>query len=168
MAPGKGGFDPMTFESSEQRLARVAGRVVFVDHVYLGDYQGYWVTRVWNPATLEVEPGPSFDSGVFEAVAPVVDGPAWVAAFYAIARAEERQAQIRKARAEREARDAAIEAATPSRGKTVKVVRGRKVAKGTVGRVFWYGEGQWGWSVGLELNDGTRVFTAARNVEVQS
>lgn len=50
--------------------------------------------------------------------------------------------------------------------KTVKVVRGRKVPKGTIGRVFWMGDSGYGESVGLELADGKKVFTAKTNVEV--
>ena len=37
----------------------------------------------------------------------------------------------------------------PVRGKVMEVVRGRKVAKGTVGTVFWIGDGR----VGLALSD---------------
>lgn len=39
----------------------------------------------------------------------------------------------------RAARHAKHEAATPSKGKLVKVIKGRKVPVGTVGRVFWHG-----------------------------
>ncbi len=56
-------------------------------------------------------------------------------------------------------------AGLPTKGKTVKVVKGRKIPVGTVGTVFWYGDGQWGWRVGLEF-EGKREFTAADNVEV--
>lgn len=54
----------------------------------------------------------------------------------------------------------------PTKGKLVRVFKGRKVPIGTEGRVFWYGENQWGFSCGIELQDGKRVFTAAGNVEV--
>lgn len=56
-------------------------------------------------------------------------------------------------------------AGLPSKGKTVKVVKGRKIPKGTVAEVFWYGETAYGWRVGLEF-EGKREFTAAHNVEV--
>lgn len=69
-----------------------------------------------------------------------------------------------KAEAARIARAAAA-LARVERGKVVKVVRGRKVPVGTVGRCFWVGEGHYGLRVGLENADG-RVFTAATNVEV--
>lgn len=79
-----------------------------------------------------------------------------------------------KVRAERAAAKAAAkEAATPRKGKTVKVVKGRKVPKGTVGTVVWYGEGKkysyYGSApmrVGLKDASGTVHWTAASNVEV--
>lgn len=51
------------------------------------------------------------------------------------------------------------------RGHTVRVVSGRKVPIGTIGRVFWVGENQWGVSVGIETPEG-RKFTAITNVRV--
>lgn len=72
--------------------------------------------------------------------------------------------------AEDAAAAAAKEAATPSVGKTVKVVKGRKVKVGTVAEVVWYGTSGYGYHptyrVGL-LVEGERVYTAASNVEVQ-
>lgn len=74
--------------------------------------------------------------------------------------------------AEARAAEAAREAATPYRGKTVKVVRGRKVPLGTVGEVTWFGKGKsYGFRpaetrVGLRTLDGTVYWTAAKNVEV--
>jgi hypothetical protein len=50
--------------------------------------------------------------------------------------------------------------------KDVVVVKGRKVAKGSTGRVFWMGDSAYGTRVGLELTTGEKVFTAATNVEV--
>lgn len=58
------------------------------------------------------------------------------------------------------------DAASVAKGKDVVVSRGRKVAKGTTGRVFWMGDNGWGVSVGIETADGNRVFTAAKNVDV--
>lgn len=137
----------------------LTGRVVAVDSTYwdgLTDYSAY----VWDEETLTVEYAGPCSYGT------KVDGPAWVAAFYSIAQTiaeRARYAAAAKARAEREAEE---EARTVRWGKTVKVVRGRKVPKGTVARVFWMGENKWGWSVGLELDNGDRVFTALHNVEV--
>jgi len=77
---------------------------------------------------------------------------------------------------------AKAEAATPAKGKTVTVVKGRKVPKGTTGTVIWVGEGKYygptprykssAWStrgalrVGLKDAEGTVHWTAASNVEV--
>lgn len=54
----------------------------------------------------------------------------------------------------------------PGRGKTLKVVRGRKVPKGTVGTCIWTGNGQWGERVGLKTASGEVHWTAMSNVEV--
>jgi len=71
-------------------------------------------------------------------------------------------------RAEEAARYAAIEAARakePRRGRTIKVVKGRKVPKGTTGVCIWIGNGHYGIRVGLKTADGEVFFTAASNVE---
>lgn len=137
----------------------LTGRVVHVESTYwdgLTDYSAY----VWNEETLSVEYAGPCSYGT------KVDGPAWVAAFYSIARTIAERAAYAAAAKARAEREAAEEAVTVRWGKTVKVVRGRKVPKGTVARVFWVGENRWGWSVGLELDSGDRVFTALHNVEV--
>jgi hypothetical protein len=52
-------------------------------------------------------------------------------------------------------------------GKTVEVVRGRKLPIGLVGPVRWHGETRFGWSVGIEVENGAAlVWTAERNVVV--
>jgi hypothetical protein len=73
---------------------------------------------------------------------------------------------------ERQAARDAAEAATPREGKTVKVTKGRKIPKGTVAVVVWFGEDKYNstqwltkYRVGLMI-DGQRVFTSADNVEV--
>jgi len=55
----------------------------------------------------------------------------------------------------------------PDRGKTLKVVRGRKVPKGTEGRCFWIGPDKFGNGdrVGIETAEGKVHWTAARNCE---
>lgn len=58
------------------------------------------------------------------------------------------------------------EANTPSKGKDVEVVRGRKVPIGTKGYVIWYGEGNWGPRVGIKDAAGEVHWTAASNVAV--
>lgn len=51
------------------------------------------------------------------------------------------------------------------RGCPVKVTRGRKIPKGTEGRVFWIGQKQFGVRVGFETDDGDTHWTAITNVE---
>jgi len=85
------------------------------------------------------------------------------------------------ARARHAAEQAAAEAKVPRKGRTVKVVKGRKVPVGTVGTVVWYGEGKdfgpkprfrGGWKseppmrVGVKDAAGQVHWTAASNVEV--
>lgn len=97
-------------------------------------------------------------------------------------------------------RKAECDANTPTKGKRVRVVRGRKIARGTEGEVFWFGKAiefgrcprggykeaardaremrnallpprdgiKEGHRVGLLLDDGSKVFTAATNVDVVS
>lgn len=62
----------------------------------------------------------------------------------------------------------AAEARKVTRGKTVVVSRGRKVAKGTTGDVFWIGDGRYGVRVGIKDAAGTVHWTAASNVDVVS
>lgn len=53
------------------------------------------------------------------------------------------------------------------KGQTVTVVKGRKVAKGTTGVVFWVGEDAWGKArIGFKDEAGETFWTAASNVEV--
>lgn len=97
--------------------------------------------------------------------------------------------QARKAAATKAYREAE-RAKLPEVGKVVKVVRGRKVPVGAVGQVFWTGPNQFASSryehpmsrdlaravlgfdpklyarIGIQLADGSRVFTASTNVEV--
>jgi len=73
-----------------------------------------------------------------------------------------------RAEQERQAREAARarEAATPRPGRTLRVVKGRKVPVGTVGECFWTGNGNWGPRVGLRDAEGNTHWTALSNVEV--
>jgi hypothetical protein len=70
---------------------------------------------------------------------------------------------------------AAAEAATPCKGKTLRVVSGRKLPVGTVGECIWYGAGKsyspsrWApvpMRVGIRTQDGAVLWTAAGNVVV--
>ena len=51
-------------------------------------------------------------------------------------------------------------------GVKVVVVRGRKIPRGTTGRVFWTGDNGYGPSVGFEDPKGDRQFTSLSNIEV--
>lgn len=55
---------------------------------------------------------------------------------------------------------------TVRKGCDVVVVRGRKVPRGTEGRVFWVGDSPYGVRVGINTPSGETVWTAAGNVEV--
>jgi hypothetical protein len=58
-------------------------------------------------------------------------------------------------------------AKTPALGKTLKVVRGRKVPIGTVGECCWIGPAfRKGLRVGIRTLSGDKVYTNADNVEV--
>jgi hypothetical protein len=72
-------------------------------------------------------------------------------------------AEAARKKAEAEAEE---ERLTVRRGKEVVVVSGRKIKIGTVGRCFWVGQTKFGWSCGMELADGSKVFTALHNVKV--
>jgi len=139
--------------------ADLSGKVVAVESYY-DDGQTDYYAYVWNEKSLSVESAGPCSYGT------AVDGPAWVAAFYALAKAIEKSAREAANRAARLKREEEDEACRVSYGKEVKVVRGRKVPKGTVGRVFWVGESKFGRRVGLELASGAREFTAVCNVEV--
>ncbi len=52
----------------------------------------------------------------------------------------------------------------PAKGLKCKVVKGRKVPKGTIGEIFWVGDKGYGLTVGLKDSQGTAHFTAASNV----
>lgn len=52
------------------------------------------------------------------------------------------------------------------RGDQVRIVRGRKIAKGTEGRVFWVGMTRFGKSIGVQKLDGEKFFVSAKNIEI--
>ena len=78
------------------------------------------------------------------------------------------EAWSRKCQEARRVAYEAQEAATPTHGKTVKVVKGRKVPIGTVGEVYWSGKCQYSGNLrlGIRLTNGDKVFTAGSNVVV--
>lgn len=58
------------------------------------------------------------------------------------------------------------EALEVTKGKKLQVIKGRKILHGTIGICFWAGETRFGRSVGLQLANGEKVFTAEKNVEI--
>lgn len=110
--------------------------------------------KVWNPETKTVETqclGHHFElCHTFGEV--TVDASPEILAEVARqdAEAEAKAEAARQARYEAEAaaRAEALRNA-PVQGKLMKVVKGRKVAKGTIGKVFWMRDGR----VGLALDD---------------
>ena len=63
------------------------------------------------------------------------------------------------------------EARTVEIGKEVIVIKGRKIARGTIGRVFWQGVDSYDPKkkrIGIETSGGEKLFIAASNVEIDS
>lgn len=128
---------------------------------YLGDCQSWPFARVWNPVTLK-EDQVGYENTERDATPEVISAwEAWKKSEVERINKIRREELIAQRKYEHEQ-----ELLIPRRGKVVRVVKGRKVPKGTEGRVFWYGTTQYGRSVGIELNDGTKVFTAEYNVLV--
>lgn len=70
-------------------------------------------------------------------------------------------AALRTAEREQAAADGEI-----VKGCTVEVFKGRKVPKGTTGKVFWLGDKGYGLTVGLRTETGDAHFTAVGNCRV--
>ncbi len=148
------------------------GLVVGYEDHYLGDGDSTYSVIVWDPVD---EKPVSFGLGYsnmarsehelieYDAVPEVKAAySAWKAEQERKAAIEHRNAEIAKQKYAE-----ALEAATPKRGRRVLVVKGRKVPVGTEGVSFWYGQDKFGgFRVGIVKSDGSKVFTAASNVEV--
>jgi hypothetical protein len=78
-------------------------------------------------------------------------------------------AYVESNRVAAEARRAAKQAATPERGKILRVVKGRKVPRGLTGECIWIGTGfrGRGQRVGIKDGSGAVHWTDVSNVEVQ-
>ena len=98
--------------------------------------------RVWNPTTKTVKTvtlGTHFEL-CFKYGNAEVDAPAHILKAVELQEEVAQQAaqQVHQERLEREAREAALhDWHIPQRGMLMQVVRGCKVKKGTIGRVFW-------------------------------
>jgi len=100
--------------------------------------------------------GREYEADVDATPAAVAAHAAWMAA-----RAAEKAA-AEEARLEAQAEDRIREV---RRGCRAVVARGRKVARGTEGRVFWLGQNDYGWRAGLETDDGQTVWVALNNLD---
>lgn len=179
------------YEVSNQEVVTYEGRVILVESKCMQIMSDVWenvttavvfspetkgqhgqktdYTRVWVRANEE-------NSQRFNHAK--VDAPAELISAYHAAVAAQRKQREDAERAYREAQARSrIE-----KGKIVKVVKGRKVPRGTVGMVFWEGNNGWGPMVGIALspkkgpvtgkngktyNSYTSVvFVAVNNVEV--
>jgi hypothetical protein len=120
-----------------------------------GYHDSYFYAVVWNPETKE-----TFEVEV------------WATAYaggyhHTIDASPELQAEVQaihnRERAEHEAKQVRA-------GRKVRVIKGRKVAHGTEGEVFWMGTKKFGGKnqtrVGIKDAQGTVYWTSASNVEV--
>lgn len=164
----------MSYEVSEGTGVAVKGVGTTVDQgsTYLGDGDStYWVV-VAVPGGEETDgEGFTFKSegtGWYPPKNFFVDAPQEALDTYAAIQAAKKAAAT--ARYNETVRlDQMAKAREPYKGRTVEVVRGRKVPIGTVAEVAWYGDSKYGYyakkRVGL-LIDGEKVFTDAYNVQV--
>jgi len=133
---------------------------------------------VYSPETIQyagqegsgfqtIRTGCSEFSGVYDATVTVVDATeeikAAYAAFLAGKAAGESFARAEREQAAHEARVLA-EKRRIANGKLVRVTRGRKVPKGTQGRVFWMKDDTWGVRLGIATSD--RKDARGRNLDV--
>lgn len=113
-------------------------------------YQGPGAYPYWVPANYsEVDATPEMITAYLSHVASVQ------------ALKEE---SSRVAQAARRAKEIETERLAPKRGRTIKVVKGRKVPIGTSGVCFWVGDGAYGTRVGFKDDAGVTHWTAATNV----
>ena len=123
---------------------------------------------VWTGTTVEFIPVANSEFGASATFTVDADDTIKAHVFnYFVAQATARM-QAERARVVAQCIAAAKE---PAIGREVEVVKGRKLAHGLTGIVFWMGDKGWGMSVGIEINKpgpfhGKRVFTSAKNVSV--
>lgn len=137
----------------------------FMDSYYTDYYAVVWNPTKNTPETIEYWCDRSEGS---HAVA-TVDAPEEIKEAYKKHQHEEHLKYVARLEADRaaeEARKKEEAAKRPHRGQMLVVVRGRKLSHGTSGVCFWSGETRFGRSVGLKLANGSKVFTAERNVKV--
>lgn len=121
---------------------------------------------VWTGTAVEHVAVSNSEFGAYADAVEVDATPEVRAAAIAWYAARERE---RLARANEAAVDRVVLAAFAKvPGREVEVVAGRKIPRGTTGRLFWAGETRFGRRLGVELASGERVFTSPGNVEVSN
>lgn len=162
-------YNPKDFSSIVIPNPRYEGAVLgFGTHSSVQIMSDVWDTQryanVWNGTAVQEVVIASYEFGSYVESAEIDatdDVKALALAYYTSVAADRLRGQNAAA-----LDAAATRAKEVVHGRELEVVRGRKVKIGTVGRCFWVGDNQWGMSVGLELADGSRVFTALHNVIV--
>jgi hypothetical protein len=122
-------------------------------------YAHVWDAAAGRPSRVFLRGGGCETSATAEVDATpevVAAHEAWIAA----REAEKAAALEAKREDEAEARVREVR-----RGGRAVVARGRKVARGTEGRVFWLGNGTYGWRAGLETDAGETVWIALNNLD---
>ncbi|MGH6629301.1 MAG: hypothetical protein ACREB3_06190 [Burkholderiales bacterium] len=119
-----------------------------------------WYVRVWNPVTQapEVHEYASTRGWCYPCYNAIVDATPEARAAYV--QWQERQRVIRES-VEHEEWER-----TPTPGKVVKVIAGRKFTAGTILTVTWAGETRYGDALKVRAADGTETFVNPHNVEV--
>jgi hypothetical protein len=124
------------------------------DRVMSDIYSDERYASVWNPEINRVESvhlGGAFELNTRSGHAVVDILPEYLEIHIGQVEAEQRvrEERDRKAREERARKQIEDDHNRPAKGKVMKVVRGRKVPHGTVGKVFWVKDDR----VGLALSD---------------
>jgi hypothetical protein len=119
---------------------------------------------VWDPAKGAPSNVHIGDSEFGAEKVAEVDATADVVAAHDAWEAAREAERVAAEEARREA-DAKARLHEVQRGCRAVVARGRKVAKGTEGRVFWIGQGGFGPRAGLETDDGQTVWIALSNLD---
>lgn len=97
-----------------------------------------------------------------------VDAPKVIIECYDLIQENERQLKLQQYEAKlqnQRKKIAELQAKIPAKGKTVKVVRGRKVPVGMVGTCFWVGDSAYGQRIGLKTDSGDTIWVALKNCE---
>lgn len=127
----------------------------------------HYATVIVNGEIQTVGTGCSEFSGHYDATVVTVDATedakADFAAYTAGCVRGARFAAAEREQADREVREVAAKRRI-EKGKLVRVTRGRKVPKGTQGRVFWMKDDQWGMRLGIATTD--RKDAQGRNADV--